>query len=82
MHIQRKQLCQIGFVLFVCFVLRFYGPVNPMGSCRARSVYLRGVLKYECNWVNFQKCLTNNAKIFISIFQNTRHHVIHKVSVF
>ena len=27
--------------LFVClFVLRFYGPVNPMESCRARSVYL------------------------------------------
>ena len=22
------------------FLLRFYGPVNPMGSCRARSVYL------------------------------------------
>ena len=22
------------------FVLRFYGPANPMGSCRARSVYL------------------------------------------
>ena len=22
------------------FVLRFYGPVNPMGSCRARSVFL------------------------------------------
>ena len=22
------------------FVLRFYGPVNPMGLCRARSVYL------------------------------------------
>ena len=22
------------------YVLRFYGPVNPMGSCRARSVYL------------------------------------------
>ena len=21
-------------------VLKFYGPVNPMGSCRARSVYL------------------------------------------
>ena len=29
------------FTVFVClFVLRFYGPVNPMGSCRARSVYL------------------------------------------
>ena len=27
--------------LKVClFVLRFYSPVNPMGSCRARSVYL------------------------------------------
>ena len=27
--------------LLVClFVLRFYGPVNPMGSCRARAVYL------------------------------------------
>ena len=24
----------------VLFVLRFYGPVNPVGSCRARSVYL------------------------------------------
>ena len=22
------------------FVLRFYGPVNPMGSCRVWSVYL------------------------------------------
>ena len=22
------------------FVLRFYGQVNPMGPCRARSVYL------------------------------------------
>ena len=22
------------------FVLRFYGPVNPMGSCRAWSIYL------------------------------------------
>ena len=30
-----------SIALAVClFVLRFYGPVNPMGSCRARSVYL------------------------------------------
>ena len=29
----------------VClFVLRFYGPVNPMGSCRARSVCLTTLL--------------------------------------
>ena len=27
-------------MMFCLFVLRFYGPVNPMGSCRARSVYL------------------------------------------
>ena len=26
------------------FVLRFYGPVNPMGSCWARSVYLNTLL--------------------------------------
>ena len=33
--------CVYMYCLFVClFVLRFYGPVNPMGSCRARSVYL------------------------------------------
>ena len=27
-------------ILRFLFVLRFYGPVNPMGSCRAWSVYL------------------------------------------
>ena len=33
------------FVLSPClFVLRFYGPVNPMGSYRARSVYLTTLL--------------------------------------
>ena len=26
------------------FILRFYGQVNPMGSCRARSVYLTTLL--------------------------------------
>ena len=30
----------IFFASKYLFVLRFYGPVNPMGSCRARSVYL------------------------------------------
>ena len=31
----------IVLTVVVClFVLRFYGPVNPMESCRARSVYL------------------------------------------
>ena len=28
-------------MLFVCsFVLQFYGPVNPVGSCRVCSIYL------------------------------------------
>ena len=29
---------QSDVVVLVFVVLRFYGPVNPMGSCRARSV--------------------------------------------
>ena len=32
--------CIFVFVMLYLFVLRFYGPVNPMGSCRVRSVYL------------------------------------------
>ena len=32
------RFCSVSLILYV--VLRFYGPVNPMGSCRARSVYL------------------------------------------
>ena len=28
------------YAVIFLFVLRFYSPVSPMGSCRARSVYL------------------------------------------
>ena len=42
-----KSDCRVFLVLahillptYCLFVLRFYGPVNPMGPCRARSVYL------------------------------------------
>ena len=35
------------FCLFV--VYRFYGPVNPIGSCRARSVYLTNLLLGRLN---------------------------------
>ena len=44
------------------FVLRFYGPVNPMESCRARSVYLTTLLLgrlsplSDCN--HFMVCLS------------------------
>ena len=39
--IRRRILRRLIWVFIVCFffVLRIYGPVNPMGSCRARSVY-------------------------------------------
>ena len=33
-----------GLSLCFLFVLRFYGPVNPMGSCWAQSVYLTTLL--------------------------------------
>ena len=33
-------ICYFSQNMVCLFVLRFYGPVNPMGSCRARSVYL------------------------------------------
>ena len=33
----KKDIFYIGVLMFV---LRFYGSVNPMGSCRARSVDL------------------------------------------
>ena len=37
--VQNVSRIKKGFSL-ILFVLRFYGPVNPMESCRARSVYL------------------------------------------
>ena len=41
--VQQKMQIDMDVImtLFVClFVLRFYGPVNPIGSCLAWSVYL------------------------------------------
>ena len=35
-----NQTVNVPADLNLLFVLRFYGPVNQMGSCRARSVYL------------------------------------------
>ena len=35
-----EELSNINVKCVCLFVLRFYGPVNPMWSCRARSVYL------------------------------------------
>ena len=36
----KSLVMSISGIRGVLFVLRFYGPVNPMGSCRTRSVYL------------------------------------------
>ena len=38
--IKLHKLVQHSVIICFLFVLRFYSPVNPMGSCRARSVYL------------------------------------------
>ena len=36
-----KQHFEIFFLIFPCLlVLRFYGPINQLGSCQAWSVYL------------------------------------------
>ena len=40
LYIPSMAILLLVFFFCFCFVLRFYGPVNPMGSCRARSVYL------------------------------------------
>ena len=37
---KKKKVASILRTPICLFVLRFYGPVNPMGSCRSRSVYL------------------------------------------
>ena len=38
----KRYLCHTptAKVQMICFVLKFYGPVSPIGSCQARSVYL------------------------------------------
>ena len=36
----KHYVCLLSPTIHSLFVLRFYGPVNPVGSCRARSVYL------------------------------------------
>ena len=38
------QAFKIPYTCFCLFVLRFYSPINPVGSCRVRSVYLTTLL--------------------------------------
>ena len=66
------------------FVLRFYGPVNPTGSCRARSVYLTtrllGRLKVTkinlCNVPDlWQKFLAKMMIWFLHLFQHCLSHI-------
>ena len=46
---------------FVClFVLRFYGPVNPMGSCRVRSIYLTTLDRLSISIVHILSPETDN----------------------
>ena len=38
------QLSRVNTIRSNLFVLRFYGPVNPVGSCREQSVSLTSLL--------------------------------------
>ena len=41
LHCLPITLLWVSRLIGIClFVLRFYSPVNPVGSCQARSVYL------------------------------------------
>ena len=48
------------------FVLRFYGPVNPIGSCLARSVYLTTRLLGRPSIVHILSPETDNCPSWIS----------------
>ena len=39
-YMSKSCACEMRSRYAYLFVLRFYDPVNPMGSCRARLVYL------------------------------------------
>ena len=55
------------------FVLRFYGPVNPMGSCRVRSVYLTTHLLGRLSPLSVnQHCAHSSARNWQLPFLNQR----------
>ena len=53
----RRTLIELS--LSFMFVLRFHGPVNPVGSCRARSLYLTTLLLGRLSPLVFRQKLTN-----------------------
>ena len=57
---------------FMQFVQRFYGPVNPMESCRARSIYLTAQAKSTMRLTNIVHILTPEIKEAQSIKCNKK----------
>ena len=47
----------VDFFSSYLFMLRFYGPVNPMGLCRVRSVYLTTLLLGRLSCLSGQPAL-------------------------
>ena len=56
------------------FVLRFYIPVNPMGSCQARSIYLTRLLLGRLSQLPFlnQRKGENDCRKYFTIYLHER----------
>ena len=50
-------MCSYTNFKFFVFVLRFYSLVNPMGSCRAQSVYQMPKKKFRFSDMFFKKLM-------------------------
>ena len=72
-NIWRTGLSKVMLSGLILFVLRFYGPVNPLGSCRARSVYLSHVYWTGLIlWAVNQYCVHSFARNWQLPFLNQR----------
>ena len=81
-----------GYPQLICsFVLRFYGPINPMGSCWAWSVNLTTHLLYAINqycansetdncpsWINGRLWLTTEIILWWVIMTEMDLNCLHK----
>ena len=79
------KFCEIWFFYGNClpglFVLKFYGPVNPMGSCRARSVYLTTVEPATSRWTEFCEILSHSVGYGMYAYLVMTYHTTRAVEI-
>ena len=68
-----KLLCQTNHPWFL-FVLRFYDPVNPVGSCRAWSVYWAGLVLLVVNQYRAHSIARNWQLPFLNQWKGENDH--------